>query len=453
MIDNNCVYPSLHNNSYADSNISYSYRKGSTTSTKSYSYGTAFKEKTTKGEGIACSSYANCYIGCSCQSGWTQGSVPSSGEYVWATDSRYTGVNAMSVSNVGDVNSLTEGKSTQSTSGNTQVVSLSGGVSTMSSSGGMTCYKAACPSGYYLDVPNSTYFTYTSTSGTIGLTCYKATGCKSGYYNGGSSYDYHGYKCSKCTYSCPDGYSTSTTSSSCGTGYTFKSTSATTQSGCSTQTCGMCEKKYYDPVAVKVKVTMSSKSGSVAGLKYTVRGLGGGLQGSSVTCDRNKYPDCYSENSVSPGDYTVSAMITGARIDSGFQIGAWKVVMASCPSKSINVSGEQQTQTVFINCTEGSGEITPTLPDPCTGSCSGDIPYYKTFNGNKCCCPTAGETNSRKCNCCIDIINPCPGNLYYVKSSDGSDCCCSDLNHTGGNWGSWEVPTSCYCLGPSVPQG
>ena len=76
----------------------------------------------------------------------------------------------------------------------------------MGSSGGMTCYKAACSSGYYLDAPNSTYFTSTSTTGTIGLTCYKATGCKSGYYNGGSSYNYHGYYCSKCTYSCPSGY-------------------------------------------------------------------------------------------------------------------------------------------------------------------------------------------------------------------------------------------------------
>ena len=166
--------------------------------------------------------------------------MPSSGEYVWATDAYYTGVNALSASNVSDVTSLIDGKSAQSTSGDTQVVSLSGGVSTMGSSGGMTCYKAACSSGYYLDAPNSTYFTSTSTTGTIGLTCYKATGCKDGYYNGGSSYDYHGYKCSKCTYTCPSGYSTSTTSSSCGTGYTFKSTSATTQSGCSSKTCGMC---------------------------------------------------------------------------------------------------------------------------------------------------------------------------------------------------------------------
>lgn len=203
-----------HNNSYADTNINYSYRKGSTTSTKSYSYGTAFKEETTKTKRISCSAVvediyknnAGCYISCSCQSGWTQGSVPSSGEYVWAKDERYTGVNAMSASSVSDVNSLTEGKSTQSTSGNTQVVSLSGGVSTMSSSGGITCYKAACSSGYYLDAPNSTYFTSSSTTGTIGLTCYKATGCKAGYYSGGSDASYHGMTCSKCSYSCPADY-------------------------------------------------------------------------------------------------------------------------------------------------------------------------------------------------------------------------------------------------------
>ena len=238
----------------------------------------------------------------------------------------------------------------------------------MGSSGGMTCYKAACSSGYYLDAPNSTYFTSTSTTGTIGLTCYKATGCKSGYYNGGSSYDYHGYKCSKCTYTCPSGYSTSTTSSSCGSGYTYSSTSATTQSGCSSKTCGMCEKKYYDPVTVKVKVTMTSTSGTVAGLKYTVKGLGGGLQGSSVTCDTNKYPDCYSENSVSPGNYTVSAMITGARINSGHQIGAWKVADASCSSKSLKVTGEQQTVTVSIRCSED------------------DCPYGTKWNSQQGCC-------------------------------------------------------------------
>lgn len=80
-------------------------------------------------------------------------------------------------------------------------------------------------------------------TGTIDLTCYKATGCKAGYYNGGSSYDYHGFKCSPCTYSCSSGYTLGKTSSSCGSGYTYKSTSATTQTGCPSKTCGKCTAK------------------------------------------------------------------------------------------------------------------------------------------------------------------------------------------------------------------
>ena len=100
-----------HNNSYADSNV--------------------FVEETTKSKGIACSNYANCYIGCSCNTsnGWYSSCQGTDCKSV--TDTRYTGVNAMSASNVGDVTSLTGGVSTQSAGGNTQVVSLSGGVSTM----------------------------------------------------------------------------------------------------------------------------------------------------------------------------------------------------------------------------------------------------------------------------------------------------------------------------------
>ena len=255
---------SRHNKSYADTNISYSYRKGSSISTKSYSYGTAFKEKTTASEGIACNSFANCYVGCSCQSGWTQGSVPTTGEYVWATDGRYTGVNSMSAGGSDNVGALSRGASTQSANSNAQVVSLNGGVSTMGSSGGMTCYKAACDSGYYLDTPNSTYFKSTSKTGTIGLTCYKATGCQSGYYNGGSSQDYHGYKCSKCTYSCPSGYYEATTS--CPEGYTFQSTSATTQSGCAAKTCGKCvmdKPEYYKVRVVLVGVGSATGTRSI----------------------------------------------------------------------------------------------------------------------------------------------------------------------------------------------
>ena len=54
-----CLWGWRDNNSYADTTITAS-------DGTSYKYGTVFTEKTTKGEGIACSSYANCYIGCSC---------------------------------------------------------------------------------------------------------------------------------------------------------------------------------------------------------------------------------------------------------------------------------------------------------------------------------------------------------------------------------------------------
>ena len=162
MIDNNCVYPSLHNKSYADSTIS------------GYRYGDVFVEKTTKGEGIACSNYANCYIGCSCNTsnGWYSSCSSTGGtDCKSVTDTRYTGVNAMSASNVGDVTSLTGGKSAQSTTGTTQVVSLNGGVSTMSSSGATTCYKKKTCSegGYYSSVPTDQKCSSKSYNG---YTCY-----------------------------------------------------------------------------------------------------------------------------------------------------------------------------------------------------------------------------------------------------------------------------------------
>ena len=75
-----CLWGWRDNNSYVSNSITYNYRVGSTPKAKNYRYGEAFKEKTTRSEGISCNSYANCYIGCSCASGWTQGTEPSSGE-------------------------------------------------------------------------------------------------------------------------------------------------------------------------------------------------------------------------------------------------------------------------------------------------------------------------------------------------------------------------------------
>ena len=218
-----CLWGWRDNNSYVSNSITYNYRVGSTSKTKSYRYGEAFKEKTTRSEGISCNSYANCYIGCSCASGWTQGTAPSSGEYVWATDSRYTGVNSLSVGSGLNASGTIDAQSASSgitasglrTDSGTGISAKSSGsgnysVSTMGTSGGMTCYKKACDSGYYLDAPDSTAFKSTSTTGAAGLTCYKATGCKDGYTSTGKGekYSWHGMNCNRETiyYLCNTSY-------------------------------------------------------------------------------------------------------------------------------------------------------------------------------------------------------------------------------------------------------
>ena len=85
-------------------------------------------------------------------------------------------------------------------------------VSVMSSSGGR-CYKAACPSGYYLEKPNDTYFTVGSATGTVsGVVCYKATGCQNGYSSTGTGAGgtYQGYTCKKVLYYYIRPYNTTT---------------------------------------------------------------------------------------------------------------------------------------------------------------------------------------------------------------------------------------------------
>ena len=86
----------------------------------------------------------------------------------------------MSASSVGDVTSLTDGKSAQSTTGTTQVVSLNGGVSTMSSSGATTCYKKkTCEEGRYsTSIPDGKKC---DTVNYNGYTCY--TNCKDNNYD------------------------------------------------------------------------------------------------------------------------------------------------------------------------------------------------------------------------------------------------------------------------------
>ena len=160
-----CFWGWRNNNSYADTTITAS-------DGTSYKYGTVFTEKTTKGEGIACSSYANCYIGCSCNTsnGWystCQGSDCKS-----ATDNHYTGVNSLSAGkSISDVASI-------SASG------ANSGISAMAS-GATTCYKKkTCSEGGYFDsVPADQKCSSKSYNG---YSCY--TGCS---YKTCSDYGYN----------------------------------------------------------------------------------------------------------------------------------------------------------------------------------------------------------------------------------------------------------------------
>lgn len=44
--------------------------------------------------------------------------------------------------------------------------------------------------------------------------------------------------------------------------------------------------------------------------------------------------------------------------------------------------------------------------NPCTGTCNlnSSVPYYKKFGTQQCCCPTQNETNSLKCDCCMEQV-------------------------------------------------
>ena len=172
-----CFWGKRDNNSYADTTITAS-------DGTSYKYGTVFTEKTTKSEGIACSSYANCYIGCSCNTsnGWyssCQGSDCKS-----ATDNHYTGVNSLSAGkSISDVASISASAANSGISASAAATAgATSGISTMAS-GATTCYKKKTCSegGYYDSVP-------------AGKKCPEVA------YNGYTCYD------TNCTNACPDGW-------------------------------------------------------------------------------------------------------------------------------------------------------------------------------------------------------------------------------------------------------
>ena len=199
-----CLWGWRDNNSYADTTITAS-------DGTSYKYGTVFTEKTTKGEGIACSSYANCYIGCSCNTsnGWystCQGSDCKS-----ATDNHYTGVNSLSAGkSISDVASIS---ASGANSGISASAAAKSGLKTASAAGNYTATAASAA------VATAGATSGISTMASGATTCYKKKTCsEGGYYDSVpadqkcSSKSYNGYSCyTGCSYkTCSDyGYNSS----------------------------------------------------------------------------------------------------------------------------------------------------------------------------------------------------------------------------------------------------
>ena len=206
-----CFWGERNNNSYADTTITAS-------DGTSYKYGTVFTEKTTKGEGIACSSYANCYIGCSCNTsnGWystCQGSDCKS-----ATDNHYTGVNSLSAGkSISDVASIS---ASGVNSGISASAAAKSGLKTASAAGNYTATAASAGLKTASAIAAATGATSgISTLASGATTCYKKKTCsEGGYYDSVpadqkcSSKSYNGYSCyTGCSYkTCSDyGYNSS----------------------------------------------------------------------------------------------------------------------------------------------------------------------------------------------------------------------------------------------------
>ena len=207
-----CLWGWRDNNSYADTTITAS-------DGTSYKYGTVFTEKTTKGEGIACSSYANCYIGCSCNTsnGWYSSCQGS--DCFSVTDTRYAGQpNAASASrSLSDVASIS---ASGVNSGISASAAANSGLKTASATGNYTATAASAG----LKTASVAVGTAGATSGISAMasgatTCYKKKTCsEGGYYDSVpadqkcSSKSYNGYSCyTGCSYkTCSDyGYNSS----------------------------------------------------------------------------------------------------------------------------------------------------------------------------------------------------------------------------------------------------
>ena len=360
-----------HNNSYADTTITAS-------DGTSYKYGTVFTEKTTKGEGIACSSYANCYIGCSCNTsnGWyssCQGSDCKS-----ATDNRYTGVNSLSAGKtISDVASISASGANSGISASS--AAAKSGLKTASAAGNYTVSAASAAA----TATGATSGISTMASGAT--TCYKKKTCsEGGYYDSVpadqkcSSKSYNGYSCyTGCSYkTCSDyGYNSSIPS-----GKTC--TPVYPRSGLTCYKDCKDEIKYYS-VTASFSYDSSSCPESYVSAYNGISGFKVGTQYYS-----------YHENS-----YTVSNVAKGTTY-------SWKPQVYSSASPAAYPSPSSFSGTV-------NSDVTLHATYSCSGGnerqCPPSMPYPYNPNGEDCCCADLNWTGGCSGSWCIPTSCMCYG--------------------------------------------
>ena len=360
-----CLWGRRDNNSYADTTITAS-------DGTSYKYGTVFTEKTTKGEGIACSSYANCYIGCSCNTsnGWystCQGSDCKS-----ATDNHYTGVNSLSAGkSISDVTSISASGANSGISAS--AAAAKSGLKTASAVGNYTATAASAG----LKTASVAVATAGATSGISTMasgatTCYKTKTCSEGGYESSepdgkkcTQFDYNGYTCYK-----------------------------------------DCKDDYFD---FSVYTSGSTNNGSVVGMTTTVTITGSGYN-KTIKQTTKTAGDYFSFSGIPSGSYTVEGQTT-MQVKNGNGPGlfcAHNVGSTFEVTKKVTIgSGGSRSVTLAFTCNTSSGGGSIIGGCPYDNNCRDSAePKPMIIRGQKCCCPQDYSTSEtiNRCDCCVSEI-------------------------------------------------
>ena len=354
-----CAGNGSYNNSYADTTITAS-------DGTSYKYGTVFTEKTTKGEGIACSSYANCYIGCSCNTsnGWYSSCQGS--DCFSVTDTRYAGQpNAASASrSLSDIGSISASGANSGISAS--AAAANSGLKTASATGNYTA-TAASAAAAATDAKSGI-----STLASGATTCYKKKTCSEGGYFDSepagkkcTQFDYNGYTCYK-----------------------------------------DCKDDYFD---FSVYTSGSTNNGSVVGMTTTVTITGSGYN-KTIKQTTKTAGDYFSFSGIPSGSYTVEGQTT-MQVKNGNGPGlfcAHNVGSTFEVTKKVTIgSGGSRSVTLAFTCNTSSGGGSIIGGCPYDNNCRDSAePKPMIIRGQKCCCPQDYSTSEtiNRCDCCVSEI-------------------------------------------------